>query len=101
MQHAFTAQRRITLAVLCTTGMWLSSGCRSDEVQGPMRAPEATEIPSMAAAPTTGLVGEWKLDETGGTTANDSKNDYDATVSGGAAFVAGKIGNALDLTNGT
>jgi hypothetical protein len=52
-------------------------------------------------APTSGLVGEWKLDETGGTVANDTKNGYDATVFGGAAFVAGKLGNALNLNNGT
>jgi hypothetical protein len=55
----------------------------------------------MAAVPTTGLVGEWKLDESSGTVANDSKNNFDATVFGGAAFITGKIGNALNLNNGT
>jgi hypothetical protein len=54
-----------------------------------------------SAAPTNGLVGEWKLDETSGTTAHDTKNGFDATVLGGAAFVAGKIGNGLNLNNGT
>jgi hypothetical protein len=47
------------------------------------------------------LIGEWKVDETSGTTAVDSKSGYNGTVMGGAAFVAGKLGNALDLNNGT
>lgn len=52
-------------------------------------------------APTNGLIGEWKLDETSGTIAVDTKNGYNATVFGGAAFVAGKLGNALNFNNGT
>jgi hypothetical protein len=51
--------------------------------------------------PTNGLIGEWKLDETGGTIAHDTKNDFDASVQGGAAFVAGTLGRALNLNNGT
>jgi hypothetical protein len=57
--------------------------------------------PTASVVPTTGLIGEWKLDESGGTIAADSKNGFDADVFGGAAFVAGKIGNALNLNNGT
>jgi hypothetical protein len=101
MQFQAFAPRRLTLAALCTGGLLLSEGCRSDELQGPGHAPEARSIPAMAEAPTSGLVGEWKLDETSGTNANDSKNNFDATVFGGAAFVAGKLGNALNLNNGT
>jgi hypothetical protein len=52
-------------------------------------------------APTSGLIGEWKLDEMGGTIAEDTKNGYDATVQGSAGFVAGKLGRALNLNNGT
>jgi hypothetical protein len=100
--HALIAPTRMTLAALCTGGLLLSAGCRSDELQGPAHLPEATRPPVMATAPTSGLVGEWKLDETGSATvANDSKNNFDATVFGGATFVAGKIGNALNLNNGT
>jgi len=63
---------------------------------------EAVAEPTVAfVVPTSGLIGEWKLDETGGTVANDTKNNYDATVSGGATFIAGKLGNALNLNNGT
>jgi hypothetical protein len=99
--HALIAPARLTLAALCTGGMLLSSGCRSDELQGPVQAPEGIRMPSMAVVPTNGLVGEWKLDETSGTAAVDSKNGFNATVFGGAAFVPGKIGNGLNLNNGT
>jgi Concanavalin A-like lectin/glucanases superfamily len=78
----------------------LIGGCAPDEVQAPG---ERVTEPRLEAAvvPTGGLIGEWKLDETGGTVANDTKNNFDATVFGGAAFVAGKLGNALNLNNGT
>jgi hypothetical protein len=99
--HTAFAPTGLTLAALCTGGLLLSEGCRSDELQGPGHTPEGLRPPAMATAPTSGLVGEWKLDETGGTIANDTKNNYDATVSGGAAFVSGKLGNALNLNNGT
>ena len=50
---------------------------------------------------TNGLLGWWKMDETGGTTAFDSStNGRNATVSG-ATFTNGYLGNALDLTGGT
>jgi hypothetical protein len=99
--HATIAPARLALAALGTGGLLLSEGCRSDELQGPAHGPEGLRMPAMATAPTNGLVGEWKLDETSGTIANDTKNNYDATVFGGAAFVAGKLGNALNLNNGT
>ena len=99
--HVAVAPTRFTLAALCTGWLLLSIGCRSDELQGPAQGPEGSRKPALAVAPTNGLVGEWKLDETNGTVANDTKNNFDATVFGGAAFVPGKIGNALNLNNGT
>jgi hypothetical protein len=80
---------------LCAAGLVAIAGCSGDEMQAPRR-----EI-SAAVAPTGGLVGEWKLDEMGGTTAADTKSGYTATVLGGAAFTGGKLGRALDLNNGT
>jgi hypothetical protein len=75
----------------------LNGACSTPDALDP-----AMEVPTMAAVvPTTGLVGEWKLDETSGTNANDTKNNFDATVQGSAAFVAGKIDNGLNLNNGT
>lgn len=77
-------------------GVILSAGCS---------APEDLQAPDIriatAVVPTSGLVGEWKLDETSGTTAADTKNGYNASVLGGAAFIMGTLGNALDLNNGT
>lgn len=86
---------RPMLVAVCVMGSLVSFGCTPEKVNQPELKPE------LAVAPTLGLVGEWKLDETSGTTAVDTKNGYDATVLGGAAFVAGKIGNALNLDNGT
>lgn len=41
----------------------------------------------------------WKLDESSGTTAADSSgNGYTGTTVGNPAWVAGKVGNALDLS---
>jgi concanavalin A-like lectin/glucanase superfamily protein len=85
---------------LCAAGLLASAGCTPDEVQAPVVQAPQSEIEA-SVAPTSGLIGEWKLDETGGTIAVDSKNGYNATVFGGAAFVAGKLGNALNLNNGT
>jgi len=53
---------------------------------------------STAVAPNpAGLVGWYKFDETSGSTATDySGKDYHGTVSGGA-WVAGKVGGALDF----
>jgi pectate lyase len=92
--------RRLCLAVLCASLVASSGGCHSDELQEPDAPPDGTTA-AMAVAPTNGLIGEWKLDETGGTTAFDSKNGYDATVLGGAAFVTGRLDKALNLDNGT
>lgn len=92
--------RRLLLGV-CGAGALASWGCTPDEVQAPVvQAPQPEQIEA-AVVPITGLIGEWKLDETSGTTAADTKNGFNATVLGGAAFVAGKIGNALNLNNGT
>ncbi|MBN1787750.1 MAG: hypothetical protein JW806_05085 [Sedimentisphaerales bacterium] len=44
------------------------------------------------------LVGWWKFDEFGGTTANDSAGgDNDGTINGGATWIAGKINSALNF----
>ena len=53
-----------------------------------------------AAIPQTGLIGNWKLNETSGNIANEEVSDLDATVQGGAAFVPGRIKNALEVNNG-
>src|SRR4051812_1961978 len=87
-------------AVLGMAGVVLSA-CSPDEVQAPGDGGAVRPKIEAAAAPTNGLVGEWKLDETDGTTAVDTKSGYNATVFGGAAFVGGKLGNALNLNNGT
>jgi pectate lyase len=90
--------RRLVLGV-CAGGVLMSDGCRPAELQEPTQSPP-TKM-EMAAVPTSGLIGEWKLDEAGGTTAVDSKNGYNASVLGGAGFVPGRLGNSLDLNNGT
>lgn len=91
------AARRRLAVTLCTGGLVLSGGC-SPEVQEPTEPPATIET---AVAPTSGLIGEWKLDQSSGTTAVDSKSGYHAAVLGGAAFVSGRLGNALNLDNGT
>jgi hypothetical protein len=46
-------------------------------------------------------VGEWKLDERAGTTANDtSGNDNSGTLTNGLTWKAGKFGSAISTTNG-
>src|SRR4051812_4429834 len=92
---------RALLGAFCAVGSLAIGGCTSDEVNQPP-APNSPKVPiSTTAAPTSGLIGEWKLDEMGDTIAEDTKNGYDATVQGGAAFIAGKLGRALNLNNGT
>jgi hypothetical protein len=89
------------LAMLYVTGSLVIGGCTSDEVNQP-QAPSSPPGPiSSTVAPTSGLIGEWKLDEMSGTIAEDTRNGYDATVQGGAGFVAGKLGRALNLNNGS
>jgi hypothetical protein len=89
-----------SLAVgLCAVAALASGACLSPEDQSVADAPRPPF--NAAVVPTSGLVGEWKLDESNGsTTAFDTKNDNDATVQGGAAFVQGHLGNALKLDNG-
>lgn len=91
---------RTVIGGLCAAAALATGGCTPDEVQAP-ELPGPSPTIEQAVAPTNGLVGEWKLNETSGTTAVDTKNGYNATVFGGAAFVAGTLGNALNLNNGT
>jgi len=45
-----------------------------------------------------GLVGWWKFDDGSGTTATDSSsNGNDGTLEGGAQWVAGQLGGAIQL----
>jgi hyaluronate lyase len=58
-------------------------------------------VNSSIGAVTNGLLGWWKMDETGGTTAFDSSgNGANASVHGGT-FTSGRLFNALHLTGGT
>ena len=60
-----------------------------------------TVIVNSSIAVTNGLMGWWKMDETGGTTAFDSSgNGANATIHGGT-FTTGYLSNALHLTGGT
>ena len=47
--------------------------------------------------PPPGLVSWWPLDETSGTTTADIVDSNPGTVTGGAVFVSGKVGNALNF----
>jgi concanavalin A-like lectin/glucanase superfamily protein len=98
-----TAAMQGWLGALAVAGLLASGGCAPDDMQAPGSGEARPRAPKIdaAVAPTSGLVGEWKLDETSGTTAVDSKNGYNATVFGGAAWVAGKLGNSLNFNNGT
>jgi hypothetical protein len=87
---------------LALTALLASGACRADDPLNANSATEPaglTEAPGLASAvPTTGLVGEWKLD--GNTT--DTKNGFNAALVGSPPFIGGKIGQAVDLTgNGT
>jgi len=82
---------------VCGAAALASGACAADEVEAPQGLSEI----ETAEAPTSGLIGEWKLDESGGTTAADTRNGYNASVQGGAAFVAGHLDNGLNLNNGT
>jgi hypothetical protein len=92
---------RVLLPTLCALSSFVIGGCTPDEVNQPQVSGSPPVPISATAAPTSGLIGEWKLDEMSGTIAADSKNGYDATVQGGAAFTAGKLGRALNLNNGS
>src|SRR6266516_4685924 len=84
---------------------WMAGLSMLGALLGACSDPAAVDAPARvpinaAVVPTSGLVGEWKLDEPNGTIAHDTwVNHFDATVFGGAAFVGGKLGNALKLDN--
>jgi len=60
-----------------------------------------TVVVNSIGAVTNGLLGWWKMDETGGAIAFDSSgNGANATVHGGT-FTTGYLSNALHLTSGT
>ena len=90
------------LAAVCAAFALLASACNQPQDASPPDAGIPLDQPAIEAlaAPTSGPVGEWKLDESGGTTAVDSKNGFNATVFGGAQFGTGKLGRALNLNNG-
>jgi PKD repeat protein len=46
---------------------------------------------------TTGLIANWKFDESSGSTAYDSVGSYDGTLNGNPQWVTGKIGGALQF----
>lgn len=53
---------------------------------------------SSASAPTNGLVGYWKLDESSGLIASDSSgNNYTGTLKNNPTWVSGYIGNGLNF----
>lgn len=56
----------------------------------------------MTGAPTNGLIAHWKMEETGGTSMEDSAGGYDGTWNGTGNIVSatGKIGGAVQF-NGT
>lgn len=50
-------------------------------------------------APTSGLVGYWNLNETGGATAGDSSgNSYNGTLVNNPSWVSGRVNNGLNLS---
>jgi hypothetical protein len=92
---------RPLIGALCAMGSLVCGGCTPDEVNQPNQV-NRPEVPiDQTVAPTNGLIGEWKLDEMGGTIAYDTRNGYNDTLQGGATFVSGRIGRALNLNNGT
>src|SRR5689334_14760816 len=92
------ASARSLAAALCAFAALASGACQWPADQGVADLPRSSV--NAAVVPTSGLVGEWRLDESNGSTAFDTKNDNDAMVQGGAAFVQGRLGNALKLDNG-
>lgn len=84
------------MVVLAVCGAVAGDGCESPTAVDP------TGLLPVAAASraANGVIGEWKLDEAGGTSATDTRNGYDAAVFGGAEFVAGRYGHGLNLDNG-
>lgn len=82
-------------------GLWTACAVANAGCDDPTAIDASPRLPVGAAAgPAGGLVGEWQLDQANGTTTPESKNGYNATVFGGAAFVAAHIGSGLSLDNG-
>lgn len=54
-----------------------------------------------AVGSATGLVGWWKLDEGSGTSAADSAGTNTGTLTGGAAWIAGKVNGAVSTDGAT
>ena len=48
-----------------------------------------------------GLVRYWTFDEANGSTSSDIRGSFDGTLAGGAAFVPGKFGNAVEFDGST
>ena len=53
--------------------------------------------PNVRADMRDGLVAYWPLDDTGGTTAEEVINGLDGSLNGDPAWVAGKVGGAMDV----
>ena len=59
----------------------------------------ATATSSSGSTITDGLVSYWPLDDGSGNTAVDFVGGHDGTRTGGASWVAGKVGGAIDTNN--
>lgn len=86
------ANSRGWLARVCLGSMVLTACSEPTGLERPRGAPQ----PASAVAPTNGLVGEWKLEGSG----EDTRNNFDATLFGSPGFVAGQLGQAINLDNG-
>jgi hypothetical protein len=96
-QHAPYLCARGFAVRLCAVSLIVVGGCNMpQDVSPPAIRPPPIDA---SLAPTDGLIGEWKMDETSGATAHDSKNNYDAPLNGQASFGGGHLGNALVLNN--
>ncbi len=78
---------------------WAHRGAGQMAVWLPTNSSLATPVPLPTPSE---LIGHWALEETSGTTANDSSTkNMDGTLSGGLSFnndsVSGQVGNALDF----
>ena len=102
LRFSLPAARRSAATGLTLTCAAILAGACSDPTTTPTSDPTPI-LPRATAdvAPTNGLIGEWKLDESSGTIANDTKSGNDATVNGGATFVSSPLTRALNLNNGT
>ena len=81
---------------------WAHRGGGQMRVWLPTDASLTTPVPLPPEPTPEEIVGHWTLDETSGTTANDSSTkNMDGTLSGGLSFnndsVSGQIGRALDF----